>query len=110
LFVDIVIPVSVLHPNKLIVGPVYDLFTKLTGKTPIKGMKVYLGSEPSNNALTDADGMATLKTWKAGKDSVFVVGATPADSAFYFWHNNRLNVVTGDNAVKAFNDATGIPT
>jgi hypothetical protein len=38
------------------------------------------------------------------------VGATPADTAFYFWHNNRLNIVTGDNAVKAFNDSSGIPT
>jgi len=117
LFVDLVIPVSVLHPNKLVVGPVYDLFTKFTGKTPIKGMKVYLGSEPSNNVLTDANGMATLKTWKAGKDSVFVVGATLADTAFYFWHNPNLNIKSGDNTIKAYLahtsdrlDPSGIPT
>ena len=110
LFVDLAIPLAIKHPSKLIVGPVYDLFTKYSGKAPIAGMKVYLGSEPSNNALTDAEGMATLKTWKAGKDSVFVVGATPADTAFYFWHDNRLNIVAGDNVIKAFNDATGIPT
>ena len=54
--------------------------------------------------------MATLKTWNLGKDSVFVIGATPADTAFYFWHNNRLNIVASENVVKAFNDATGIPT
>ena len=51
LFVNLVIPVTVQHPGKLIVGPVYDLFTKFTGKTPIAGIKVYLGSDPSNNAL-----------------------------------------------------------
>jgi hypothetical protein len=110
LFVYLVIPVLVQHPNKLIVGPVYDLFTKYSGKTPIAGMKVYLGSDTSNNALTDAEGMAFLKTFKTGKNSVFVVGATRADTAFYFWHNDRLNIVAGDNAIKAFNDSSGIPT
>jgi hypothetical protein len=122
LFVNLVIPVNVQHPNKLIVGPVYDLFTKFAGKVPIQGMKVYLGSDASNSALTDANGMATLKTWKTGKDSIYVVGATPADTAFYFWHKgvfsswngggefDKFYIKQGDNIVKAFGDTTGIPT
>jgi hypothetical protein len=99
--------------NRLIVGPVYDLDTKFSpsGKQGIKGLKVFLGSEPNNSSLTDSLGMATLYTIKVGKDSVFVIDTTATDTTgFYNWKNPELQIINGDNIVKAFHEDSGIPT
>lgn len=119
LFAETLFDLVARHPTRLIIGPIYDLWTKydksstpenlIAGtKTPVSA-RVTLGSDPSKYADVDmATGMVffNLGYDKTGKDSIFIV---PYDTAFVKYKNNRLNLVEGDNIIKAFNDDTGIP-
>lgn len=93
--------------GNLITGFVYDLATKNSGAQGIPNMKVYLGSDPSQSTLTDANGNFTLVVGKTGNDLIFVVGKTAADTAYYFWH--RTVNITANTNLTAFNDPSGIP-
>lgn len=93
--------------GNLLTGFVYDLATKNSGAVGIPNMKVYLGSDPSQFTFTDANGNFSLAVGKTGNDSIFVVGKTAADTAYYFWH--RTVNITANTNITAFNDPSGIP-
>ncbi|MCX7876666.1 MAG: T9SS type A sorting domain-containing protein [Melioribacteraceae bacterium] len=108
------------HKPKLIVGPVYDLWTKYDKKSSagnlIPGRKkpvnarVFLGSDPTKFADVDSlTGLAVIQLdyQNAGKDSIIII---PKDTSFVKYKNNRIYISDEKlNEIKAFNDGTGIP-
>ena len=103
----------------ILAGPAYNIDSKYdsAGKYMgdarqfLQGLKVFLGSEPGKAVLTDAKGMAKIQTYKAGRDSIFVVDTTATDTTgYYIWAPEfGINIANGTNVIKAFNDTTGIP-
>ncbi len=109
-------PLTVLE-LPLITGFVYNLDTKWDENgdrlTPIgiPNMIAYLGSNPDIQTTTDIDGQFYLRLPEipTDLDSIFVVGSSPSDTAYYFWKKPELEITHDTNYITAFNDTTGIP-
>ena len=113
----ITIPQLTVLEKPLITGFVYDLDTKWDANgdrltpTGIPGMIVFQGSNSNIQTTTDNNGRFYLRldTIPTDLDSIFVVGATPADTTYYFWKKPELEITHDTNYITAFNDTTGIP-
>ena len=94
---------------------VYDLMTKynsnkqLQEPTGIANMKVFLGSDQTQYAYTNENGIAIFKVDKKGIDSIFVTGQTAADTTYYFWgKGTNFDLQPETNKITGFNDEKGI--
>jgi len=109
-------PLTVLE-KPLITGFVYDLDTKWDengdrlNPVGIPGMVVYQGSNSEVQTTTDDNGRFYLRlsSIPTNPDSIFVVGASPADTTYYFWKKPAFEITHDTNYITAFNDTTGIP-
>ncbi len=86
------------HPNRLI-------------PSGIPNMIVYQGSNTEIQTTTDDNGQFYLRLPEipTDLDSIFVVGSSPSDTAYYFWKKPGLEITHDTNYIAAFNDTTGIP-
>lgn len=113
----ITIPQLTVLEKPLITGFVYDLDTKWDANGDrlvpigIPGMLVYQGSNSNIQTTTDNNGRFYLRldTIPTDLDSIFIVGATPADTTYYFWKKPAFEITHDTNYIAAFNDTTGIP-
>lgn len=86
-----------------IYGDTYDLDTKYTTKTGVRGSNVYLKSTPEKKVLTDANGHFNLKTAHTENDTLIIENNT-----YYNWKHPIT--ISSNTPITAFNDNTGIPT